>query len=48
MRKGSGMKVNFHRRIGLKPGIGFIVERFSGGVVYGFRFGWSLLSLTKV
>lgn len=41
------MKINFHRRTGIKPGLGVTLDDFGSGVVYGLRMGWALLTVTR-
>ncbi len=39
------MSINFHKRIGLKPGFGFVYENFGAKKVFGMRLYWSLLDI---
>lgn len=37
---------NFHRRTGLTPGYGVVLEDFGAGAVLVLRMGWAALTLT--
>ena len=39
-------RLNYHKKIGLAPGLGFIWANYGKHKVLGLRFGWSAVTVS--